>query len=186
MHNAFLSHQRQMRSSGQHSTAQHSTAQHSTAQHSTAQHSLQMPTGGAHLEIMDCILLIGSPPKGNQDRVLPPSHKALGVGQRVPHQLKMFQVVQLHRRLFGHFNCLQYNNRTTFVPIWSRGPSPIQDGASCTVASPSLLALQLPAVKQQHQICFHLVKGSSTDSRCSKLCSCTLPSLLALSVPAMK
>ncbi len=102
---------RPQHSTAQHSTAQHSTAQHSTAQHSTAQHSLQMPPGAAHLEIMDCILLIGSPPKGNQDGVLPPGYKALGVGQGVPHQLKVVQVVQLHCCLFWHIQSLQYKQK---------------------------------------------------------------------------
>ena len=98
---------RPQHSTAQHSTAQHSTSQHSRAQHSTAQHSTAQPAEAAHLEIMDCIFLVGSPPKGNQHRVLPPSYKALGVGQRVPHQLNMFQFVQLHRCLFWHFQFLQ-------------------------------------------------------------------------------
>jgi len=32
-------------------------------------------------------------------------------GQGVPHQLKMFQVVQLHSCLFWHFNSLQYKQK---------------------------------------------------------------------------
>lgn len=95
LHHAFLCHQHQMQSWARPEDAQRA----------------------AHLEIMDCILLVGSPPKGNQDSVLSPGYKALGAGQGVPHQLKMFQVVQLHCRLFWHFHSLQWNNSTIFVPV---------------------------------------------------------------------
>ena len=69
------------------------------------------------LDVVDSILPIGSAPEGNNNGVLPPGHKALGAGQRVPDQLQVPQVVQLHCCIFGGLKlcpALQLTHRT----IW--------------------------------------------------------------------
>ena len=53
-----------------------------------------------NLDVMDGVLPIGGAPKGNDNGVLPPGHKALGAGQAVPDQLQVLQIVQSHCCVF--------------------------------------------------------------------------------------
>jgi len=149
LQDAFLSHQHQMQTSAQHSTAQHSTAQHSTAQHSTAQHSIacRCPQGLLTLRSWIAFCLLAVPRKATRTVSCPQAtrHLVLVKGSLTNSRWsKLYSCIAVS---FGTSSPCSTNKRTTFVPIWSRDPSLTQDVPSVTVASPSLLALPVPAVK---------------------------------------
>ena len=138
----------------QHSTAQHSTAQHSTAHHSIAEHSTAQRSTAQHslqrlrtLRSWIAFSLLAVPRKATSTVSCPQATRHLVLVKGSLTNSTCSKLYSCIAASFGTSSSCSYNTRTTLVPIWSRGPTPTQDGLNCTVASPSLLALQRPAVQ---------------------------------------